>query len=128
MGVLGRLRAKLRVCARPWRAPKARDRTHGYLDSFVRCLVFGRHGYLDCVAFVTGTPGYLDNGIELGRAGLFFAGATIGFIACGFGSPTHGYLDWSGCVAFGELRGVGREVAVRLSMNARTRLAPEAVS
>jgi len=30
-----------------------------------------------------GTPGYLDNGIGLGRAGLFFAGASIVFIACG---------------------------------------------
>ena len=78
----------------------------------------GTPGYLDNVAFVVGTHGYLDNGIGLGRAGLFFAGASIVFIACGFsssgygyldrggfGSPTHGYLDCGGCVAFGEPRG-----------------------
>ena len=64
----------------------------------------------------------------LGRAGPFFAGASIGLVACGFGYPTHGYLDWGGCVAFGELVGVGREVAVRLSRNVWTGLAPEAVS
>lgn len=37
---------------------------------FVRRLVFGGHGYL-------------DNGSGLRRAGLFFASASIGFIACG---------------------------------------------
>ena len=63
-----------------------------------------------------------------GRAGLFFAGASIGFIACGFGFPTPGYLDWGGCVAFGELEGVERVVALRLSRNDWTGLAPEAVS
>jgi hypothetical protein len=78
--------------------------------------------------------------MALGRAGPFFAGASIGFIVCGFGSPTpgylendglgsgHGYLDWGGCVAFGELRGGGREVAVRLSRNDRTGVAAETVS
>ncbi len=67
--------------------------------------------------------------MALGRAGPFFAGASIGFIARGFGSPTpgyldnggfgsgHGYLDRGGSVALGELRGVGREFAVRLSKN-----------
>jgi hypothetical protein len=67
--------------------------------------------------------------MALGRAGPFFAGASIGFIVCGFGSPTpgyldndgfgsgHGYLDRGGSVALGELRGVGREFAVRLSKN-----------
>ncbi len=64
--LIGQRRRKLRVCARPRRAPKARVRTPGYLDS---------------VAFVSGTHGYLDNSIALGRAGLFFAGASIGFIA-----------------------------------------------
>ena len=43
----------------------------------------GTPGYLDNVAFVVGTHGYLDNGIGLGRAGLFFAGASIGLLeAC----------------------------------------------
>ena len=65
--------------------------------------------------------------MALGRAGPFFAGASIGFIACGFGFPTPGYLDWGGGVAFSELRGVGRELAVRLSRNDWTGLAPEAV-
>ena len=70
-----RRRIKLAVVA-PWSGltttGQARpvDGTPGYLDSFVQCLVVG--GY-----------GYLDNGIGLGRAGLFFAGASIGLLeAC----------------------------------------------
>ena len=43
----------------------------------------GTPGYLDNVAFVVGTHGYLDNGIGRGRAGFFFAGASIGLLeAC----------------------------------------------
>ncbi len=76
----------------------------------------------------------------LGRADPSVAGASIVFIASGFGSRTpgyldndgfgsgHGYLDWGGCIALGELRGVGREVVVGLSRNTWTGLAPDAVS
>jgi len=39
------------------------------------------------------TPGYLDSGIALGRAGLFFAGVSIVLIAFGFGSRNPGYMD-----------------------------------
>ena len=103
-----------------------RRRTHGYLDNVAP--VVGTHGYLDSGDLDSGAHGYLDNRMGLGRAGPFFAGASILFIACGLGSLTPGYLDWGGCVTFGELVGVGREVAVRLSRNASTGLAPEAVS
>lgn len=55
------------------------------------------------------------NGIVRGRAGLSFAGASIVFIACGFGSSTPGYLDCDGCVVFGELAGVGRAWTIQPS-------------
>ena len=56
-----------------------RRRTPGYLDSVD--FAVGTHGYLDSRDLVSGTYGYLDNGVGLGRAGPFFAGASIGFIA-----------------------------------------------
>ena len=40
----------------------------------------GTPGYLDIGDLVFGGHGYLDSGIELGRAGLYFAGASIVFI------------------------------------------------
>lgn len=60
------------------------------------------HGYLDSVGFVVGTHGYLDSGMGLGRAGPFFAGASIVFIAFassrarGCGWVVKERLDWLG--------------------------------
>ena len=63
-----------------WLGPgRDRRRTPGYLDNVA--FVVGTDGYLDSGDLVSRTPGYLDNG--LGRAGFFFAGASIGFIAFG---------------------------------------------
>jgi hypothetical protein len=46
-------------------------------------LGVGTHGYLDSGDLFFRTPGYLDNRIWLGRAGLFFAGASNMLIARG---------------------------------------------
>ena len=51
------------------------------LNSTRKAFRSGTYGYLDSGGLVSGTYGYLDNGVELGRAGPFFAGASIGFIA-----------------------------------------------
>jgi len=52
--------------------------SYGYLDSVA--FVVGAAGYLDSGDLVSGTYRYLDNGVELGRAGPFFAGASIWFV------------------------------------------------
>jgi hypothetical protein len=78
------------------------SRTPGYLDSFVRCLVFGTYGYLDSIGFVVGTAGYLDTGgfivgtrgyldsgaliaraLARGSVGLIGSGALVAFIVVG---------------------------------------------
>ncbi len=80
MGALGRLRAKLRVSARPWRAPKARIRSTSSVGDVLGLRISGQRGF-----------GYRLPDIWTGVAASLSVGRTRGW-----GSVVKERLDWVG--------------------------------